>query len=63
MLLQVDKFIINTDQIKYIRKIKKSLGVSLEIYFAENLTQTLKFKNEEEVERFIGKLGKVEYFA
>ncbi len=61
MLLQVDDLVINTDHIKLIRINDKSNYVML--IFSENHSKKISFPNYADLERFLTKLGRKDFFA
>lgn len=61
MLLQVDELVINTDQIKLIKI--NNVANYVVIYFSEELTKKVNFPNYDDLDRFLTKIGRKDYFA
>ncbi|MCW8041344.1 MULTISPECIES: hypothetical protein [Acinetobacter] len=61
MLLQVDDVVINTDKIRLIKINDKANYVM--VIFDENHSKKVSFPHAEDMERFLAKIGRKDFFA
>ncbi|TCB79352.1 hypothetical protein E0H89_03615 [Acinetobacter sp. ANC 3781] len=61
MLVQVDDAVINTDQILFININDKNN--SIKIFFSEEVYRSVSFPNYDDLNRFLGFMGREKIFA